>query len=58
MNEVKKIEFEVRENKLDAKMEGCGKFRVAKNTMCENWYDAKFEVSKVLYLHGNNVGFF
>ena len=44
---MKKWGLEVRENKLDAKMEGCAKIRVAKNTMSENWYDAKFEVSKV-----------
>ena len=34
--------LEVRENKLDAKMEGCAKIRVAKNKMSENYYDAKF----------------
>ena len=28
-------------------MEGCAKIRVAKNTMSENYNDAKFEVRKV-----------
>ena len=47
-----KNEFGVRENKLAAKMEGCAKIRLAKNTMSENWYDAKFELSKVSNLLG------